>query len=476
MRRLLPALLSVCALACAGGVIAPAVTQAQAHTEAQPGAAQTTPVKHVVVIYLENHSFDNVLGFWCDANPGRCPDGGMPSSVKLSDGTLVTPSTTPDTVPQIDHTVASQIAAIDGGKMDGWQNILNGTCDAATGYQCISGYQPAHLPNITALAKSFAISDETFSFADSPSWAGHMALVAASTDSFYGDNPVPAKGVKPKPGWGCDSNLVADWAAPPGGPPIQYVPSCVPDYSLGLPNGGAFRPTPASYVPTIMDRLDASVASTLTWKIYGAIKGATGYGTWDICPTFAECLDTSQDTHLVPDKQFTADAAAGTLPSFSVVTPGGADELDSCHNGTSMTACDNWVGSLVGALEKSPDWTSTVAFITWDDCGCFYDQVAPPTEPDGTQEGPRVPLIIVSRYAIAGFTDRTPTTFAGILAYTENIFGLKPLNANDAGAYDFHNAFNYGQAPLRAVRMVTRPLPPSAKRIRLTPALARDPT
>jgi hypothetical protein len=29
----------------------------------------------VVVIYLENHSFDNVLGFWCNNHLGRCPDG-----------------------------------------------------------------------------------------------------------------------------------------------------------------------------------------------------------------------------------------------------------------------------------------------------------------------------------------------------------------------------------------------------------------
>ena len=52
------------ALAGAGGLAAPAATQAQA-----------TPVRHVVVIFLENHSFDSLLGYWCDDHPGRCPDG-----------------------------------------------------------------------------------------------------------------------------------------------------------------------------------------------------------------------------------------------------------------------------------------------------------------------------------------------------------------------------------------------------------------
>ena len=90
-------------------------------------------------------------------------------------------------------------------------------------------------------------------------------------------------------------------------------------------------------------------------------------------------------------------------------------------------------------------------FITWDDCGCFYDQVPPGTNPDGTPQGPRVPMIIVSPYAIPGFTDTTATTFAGILAYTEHTFGLAPLGVNDAGAYPFSNAFNYSQAPHKPV-------------------------
>jgi phospholipase C len=467
MNKKLPVLLALAALACTAAVAAPAVTQAR--TQAQ---APISPIQHVVVIYLENHSFDNVLGYWCNAHPGRCPAGGMPSSVKLSNGVTVTPSVATDRVVNVDHSVASQVAAIDGGKMDGWQNILNHSCDAATGYRCISGYQPGQIPNITTLAQNFAISDETFSFADSPSWAGHMAMVAASTDHFYGDNPIPAKGVPPKTGWGCDSDKVTPWTGPTG--LTQNVPSCIPDPTLGLPNGGAFRQTPVAYIPTIMDRLNTT--STLSWKIYGALKGATGYGLWNICPTFAECLDTPQNANLVSDAQFSKDAATGKLPSFSVVTPGGADFLNSCHNGTSMTACDNWVGTLVGDVQRSRNWASTAIFITWDDCGCFYDHVTPPVEPDGTQEGPRMPMIIVSPFARPGFTDPTPTTFAGILAYTEHTFGLTNLNANDGGAYDFSNAFNYAQAPLKPARMVQRPLPAWAKHIRVTPAMANDPT
>jgi phospholipase C len=445
-----------------GGAVSPA--------RPQPPAAQAkTPIRHVVVVFLENHSFDNVLGYWCHGNPSRCPDGGMPRSVTLSDGTVVTPGTDPDIVPTVKHDVASQLAAIDSGNMDGWQQIPG--CHATQNYACISGYQPQQVPNLTKLAQHFAISDDTFSVADSPSWAGHMEIAAASQDHFFGNNP--NGGSFQFPGWGCDSANLTPWFAPDG--TLRKVPSCVPDPSLNpalYPNGGAFQPTPVSYIPTIMDRLHAA---GLSWRIYGAPKTEKGYGIWDICPTFAECLDTGQDKNLVPDARFLTAAAAGTLPAFSIVTPGGQDFGNAGHNGMSMTACDNWLGQLTQAVMSSPDWSSTALFVTFDDFGGFYDQVRPPVEPDGTQEGPRVPLVIVSPYARPGYTDRTLTTFAGILTYTEQAFGLAPLGPNDAGAYPFSDAFSYFQTPLKPVHLVRRPLPASARQIRLTPLL-HDPT
>jgi len=466
--RLLAAISAVAALALAWAVPGAAAT-------AQPA----TPIRHVVVIYVENHSFDNVLGFWCNAHSGRCPDGGMPASVRLSNGAVVTPYVMPDTVPNINHTVASQLAAmhIVGGVplMDGWQNINQGSCGPTTSppYACIGGYTPGQIPNITGLATKFAISDTTFSMADSPSWGGHLYPVMASLDNFTGDNPVPAPGVTPGPGWGCDSAKVTPWLAPSG--TLESVPSCIPDNALHLPHGGAFKNTPAAYQPTIFDRL---AAVGLPWKIYGPASPSDGGYDWAICPSLAECQYTAQRTNLVEPTQFFTDAAAGTLPAFSIVTAGGAGNLtlSSCHNKFSMTACDNYIGQLVSAAEHSPDWSSTAVFITWDDCGCFYDQVPPGINPDGTRQGPRVPLIIASPYAKPGYTDTTATTFAGILAYAEHTFGLSPLGPNDTHAYPFTNAFNYAQAPLQPVKMVTRPLPASARRIHLTPALLNDPS
>ena len=432
-------------------------------------SAQRNPVRHIVVLYLENHTFDNLLGYWCDQHRLRCPDGGMPASVRLSDKTVVKPGVTPDLVPNVSHSVSSQRLAIDGGKMDGWQKLQG--CAAGKKYACISGYKPAHVPNLVALANRFAISDRTFSMADSPSWGGHLYAVMGSLDGFKGDNPKAAPGVTPGPGWGCDSKRVTPWTSPAG--TVRQVPSCVPDFSLGLRHGGAFRRTPAKYAPTILDRLHAA---GLSWRIYGqpASPGssqptAKGYG-WDICPSFAECLYTGQKANNVPSTSFVKDARSGQLPNFAVVTPGGKDAVLSEHNGFSMTAGDDWVGQIASAVMHGPEWRSTALFITWDDCGCFYDQVQPGRNPDGTAQGPRTPLVIVSPYAKKAFTDRTATTFAGILAYAEHAFGLTPLGVNDASAYAFGKAFDYAQPVFTPARTVNRPWPPDAYHVNLAEA------
>jgi phospholipase C len=454
-----------CALI-AGCSVALAASVAVFPVSAAPRTAPAGPIRHVVVIYLENHSFDSLLGFWCDDHPGRCPDGGMPASVKLSDGLVVTPRTSPDVVPSVHHETVDQVHAIDGGKMDGWELIRG--CQASRGYACITGYRPQQVPNAVRLAQDFAMSDMTFSMQDSPSWFGHIYAVAASTDGFTGHNPGINNG--PGQGWGCDSWKTATWVSRGSS---QRVPACVPDPSLTTPhgqplaNGGAFEPTPVPYVPTIMDRLHAA---GLSWRIYGAqcttevanaqgVKMCTqssGAYVYSTCPTFAECL-YSQSGGVVPDSKFITDATSGHLRAFSVVTP--EDVSKSEHNGFSITAGDNWLGQLVAAVMNGSDWGSTAIFITWDDCGCFYDQVPPGTNPDGTPQGPRVPLLIVSPYARPGYTDRTPATFAGILSYTEHTFGLTPLGVNDAAAYPFANAFNYGQRPLPRVPMTARPVP-----------------
>jgi phospholipase C len=133
---------------------------------------------------------------------------------------------------------------------------------------------------------------------------------------------------------------------------------------------------------------------------------------------------------------------------------------------------DNWIGQVMNALQSSSEWSSTAVFITYDDCGCFYDHVPPGLNPDGTQQGIRVPMVIASPYARLGFTDSHPATYASILRFTEETFGLAPLSVNDAFAYDFAAAFDFGQKRLPITVLRTHPVPVLGR----APSQSNDPT
>jgi phospholipase C len=408
-----------------------------------------TPIQHVVIIDMENHTFDNVLGKLCVLD-SRC-DGVTTGA--LPDGTTIPLSQATNAVPSVNHQSPAQRRAIDRGRMDGFGNIAG--CTASVDYRCYSQFDPSQIPNLAALARQFALSDRTFEMDAIPSWGAHLELVAQKLDHFVGDNPKPAPGMPVGPGWGCDSNEDAMWQGPGMTTPIAE-PSCVPDYGLDpvqYPYGGAYRPTDVGEMPTIMDRLNAA---GLSWKLYTGTGGVGSGYNWAICPTFAECLYTDQRQNMVAAGSVITDAEDGALPSFSVVTPTAAN---SQHNQDLMDMGDNWLGSVIAAIQGGPDWASTAVFITYDDCGCFYDHVAPPKG-----LGIRVPMVIVSPYARPGFTDSNVASFSSMLAFTEHVFGLPALARSDANAYDFADSFDFGAAHLAKTNLTHQPLSQSERR------------
>ncbi len=415
-------------------------------------AAQTfpTPIQHVVIFYQENHSFDNLLGLICKSRPTPC-DGAMTGKVGK---TTIPLSQAPDVVPDIDHETPSQLKGIDGGKMDGFNKIPG--CAASTHYACYSQYSASQIPNAASLAETFAVSDRTFERDVVPSYEAHLDLVANTTDGFY-DNPKNPSN-SGKLGWGCDSGFASQWR--PLGSTVAYAlePTCVPaptaspEYAL---EPTAVQNSPVPWTPTIMDSFDAA---GLSWGIYAAAKGHAGY-QWSTCPIFADCLYTGQKASTHDTNKIITDAQAGTLPNLSILLPhSGPTGSTSQHNNDSMAVGDNWIGQVISALEKGPEWSSTAVLLTWDDCGCFYDHVPPPTG-----MGIRVPMVLISPYARPGYTDSNVASFASMLAFTEHVFNVAPLNSSDAQAYDYFGAFNWNQAPLSGPVMVQTPEPASSK-------------
>jgi phospholipase C len=330
-----------------------------------------------------------------------------------------------------------QTTAIDGGKMDGFSQIPG--CTRTAGYACYSQFQPSQIPNLAALAQSYVVSDRTFEDTPDPSWGSHLQVATAQLDGFTGDNPLNATATTQQGlSWGCDAFRDAPWVAPGGTSPM-LVPACIP-----TPDGyGPYRPSPVQWIPSIMDRLDQA---GISWKIY---QGANG---WAFCPQLASCFFGTDNTNVLSSSSFAGAASAGTLPNISFLIPPPAQ---SQHNLQSMQLGDNWIGAALNAIMSGPGWNSTAIFITYDDCGCFYDHVPPPPG-----MGIRVPMVIVSPYAKPGFTDSTTASFNSMLAFIEHTFNLTPLASGDATAYDYSNSFNLtAPATTTKVRLASRPIP-----------------
>lgn len=122
---------------------------------------------------------------------------------------------------------------------------------------------------------------------------------------------------------------------------------------------------------------------------------------------------------------FAADLAANTLPAVSWVVP---KNLDSGHPGYSAPPrYEAFIAELVRQVQASAAWDSTAILITTDEGGGYFDsgriQVL-----DFFGDGPRIPLIVVSKYARAGHVDHTYNDHASILKFIERNWGLAPLS------------------------------------------------
>jgi phospholipase C len=113
------------------------------------------------------------------------------------------------------------------------------------------------------------------------------------------------------------------------------------------------------------------------------------------------------------------------------------------------------VASIVNAIGNSPYWADTAIFITWDDWGGWYDHVAPKLL-NSYEYGFRVPLIVISPYAKAGYISHVTHDFGSILKYIEQTYGLSSLGYADARADDLSDCFNYNQTPI-TFKTITAP-------------------
>jgi phospholipase C len=177
-------------------------------------------------------------------------------------------------------------------------------------------------------------------------------------------------------------------------------------------------------------------------------------------------------------EQFFADAAAGTLPAFSIVDPQffGAGANDD-HPDHDIQLGQVLMAAVYSALAQSPQWGQCLLVITYDEHGGFFDHVPPPDavdeRPEFARHGFRVPSLVIGPYVRPGCVVSTVFEHVSVIKTLVTRFGIPSLNGRVDAASDLSScidptALGRPRAPITLPQMAV-----SMSRLRRRPAPLR---
>jgi phospholipase C len=460
-----------------GAGLAIALTLPGAHPPTAGARGPLDGIEHLIVIYQENHSFDNYFGTFPGAD-GLANAGSSATQVDKSGAvypTLPQPladlpasqtQREPDPRFPVDlpnrpflinefvspdergtsmvHVFWGNQYQINGGAM----NAFVAWTDAGgmtMGYWDISA-----LP-LWQLAREYTLADHFFQAAFGGSFLNHQWLICACTPTF---SNAPANIVASP--YSDDPDHFQDRQVTPDG----YVVNT--SFSVNSPHPSDARPetlVPNQTAPTIGDRLSAA---GVDWAWYaGGWRDALSGNPRDRFQFhhqpfvfYANYADgtPARAAHLKDEQDFFDALDDGMLPAVSFIKPVG---LDNEHpNYTTPARGQQHVADIVRRVQNSAFWPSTAIIITYDEFGGSWDHVSPPVI-DRWGPGPRIPAVIVSPWAKKGYVDHTRYDTTAILRLIELRWGLEALGARDAAAADLTNAFDVA-APSAPAQLPTK--------------------
>lgn len=418
-------------------------------------------IRHIVVIYLENHSFDNLYGQFPGANGLTQASNGAPQTdLTGKPYTILPPVMNTEHKPaEVDKRFPSDLpnkpflinryvpadqktgdlvhrfyqnqAQINGGHNDRFAAISD------AGGLVMGYYEGRNLP-LWKYAEKYTLADNFFQGAFGGSFLNHFWLICACTPR-YEHAPAEVAAVLDAEG-----KLLKDGAVTPDGYAVNTLqPATAPI----KPGTTPAKRLPPQTMPNIGDRLSEK---GISWAWYA--------GGWNDALAkhpgenfqyhhqpfgyFSRYAEGTQEraAHLKDAADFLKNITEGQLPSVSFYKPIG--ELNEHPGYADVMAGEQHIADLLARIERSPQWQDIAVIITYDENGGFWDHVAPPLK-DRWGPGTRVPAIIVSPYAKRGFVDHTEYDTTSILKLIETRFGLPSLGERDAKASDMANAFYF---------------------------------
>jgi phospholipase C len=457
-------------------------------SSAASSSSTFTPIKHLVIIFQENVSFDHyfatyphalngVNGTKFTANTHTPSVNGLSTSASAALLTDNPNSANPyhlDPSQQrtcdITHSYTGEQKEYNGGLMDKFVQFSDplfsfnpkevGKCNPNQ----VMGYYDGNA--VTALwnyAQHFAMSDNFYGSIFGPSVPGHLNLISGQT---YGAVPSSSShNVK-----GVVNRTVI-------GNPDPVSDDCSPSF---LPSSGMISMA-GKNIGNILN------SKNITWGWFSAgfnPSTKTHEGKW-ICTFTNHTSFGGSNTHdyypdVDPFQYYNSTANPHHLPPTSISMIGRNDQANHQYNLSSfwnaaMTGNlpavsfikaatyqdahpidsdpideQNFIVNTINLLQNLPEWNITAVIITYDDSGGWYDHVMPPVVsqsndlandallgnsglcghvPKGTYQdrcgyGPRLPLLIISPYSKVNFVDHTVTDQASILRFIEDNWGL----------------------------------------------------
>ena len=387
-----------------------------AGTPARGAELAASKIQHVIVIMQENRSFDTYFGTYPGANGFPAANGHFTVCVPdPAHHTCVYPShLTADSNSGGPHSHGNAVADVDGGKMDGFigqaERSQSG-CASTNAPNCsgtaqsdVMGYHDAReIPNYWTWAHDFVLQDNLFEPNSSWSLPQHLFLVSEWSARCTSPDPMSC------------TNAVQAPANPPDYPSANGPPP-PPDYAwtdltyLLHKNDVSWR----YYVqggtePDCQD--DAASCGPVS-------QSAKTPGIWNPLPYFETVHQDGQLANVTDASNYFRDARTGNLPTVSWITP---SNENSEHPTAKVSVGQAWVTGLIDAAMTGPEWNSTAVFLSWDDWGVFYDHVVPPVV-DQNGYGLRVPGLVISPYAKAGFIDNQVLSHDAYVKLIEDLF------------------------------------------------------
>ena len=385
-----------------------------------------SPFKHVVVLMMENRSFDHMLGYMKDVDyPIEGLDGDETNlaavegpDIRVSPDARSIGDLNPDPsheFPDINFQIFGNSAGTATGeaKMQGFvKNYATQSSNALQGENVMKCFHPGSLPVLSTLAKQYAICDRWFASLPASTIPNRLFAHAA---------------------WSGDS-LTQDAVLAP------------------------------AIAKTIFQVIDASQDST--YRIY------TNGSTILMANIY---LAHHQNKFFDYRTRFAKDCSKGFLPEYTFVEPCYGDDFkngrfaNSQHPDYGVDAGEAIIAEVYEAVRSSPNWADTLLLIVYDEHGGLYDHVPPPAVsrdagspfPDLTPTkdfgfgfdrlGVRVPAVFVSPRIAPGTILRQQFDHCSIVATVRKLFcdDQTPFNWREAQATTFENIANLDDTHVR---------------------------